>query len=192
MDWNPSRKRNDMMTYTYYIFYLKSDKSIYAYTTSKEDRDIFYLTRDMSKFKLRKEKLQKDDVSYLTKNHRHNIIMNYKFKIYKDGDDIILPITEMERMDIERKGYQITFVDIFAKVMNVPSEIFNDEVLEILNDIYYTYIEYIMDSNQRLQECIFEPNLFNIFIQDHFWSLDLSNLNELYKEKCLRKESKKR
>ena len=46
-----------MNNYTYYIFYLKKDKSIYAYTTSKEDRDMFCLTREMSKFKLRKEKL---------------------------------------------------------------------------------------------------------------------------------------
>lgn len=171
-----------MNTYTYYIFYLKKDKSIYAYTTSKEDRDMFCLTRDMSKFKLRKEKLYRDDVAYLTEHHRHDIIINYKFKVYKDSDDITLPITEIERLNIEKRGYQIALIDIFAKVMNVPSEIFNDDVIESLNDIYYTYIEYMMDSKHRMHDSNFEPNLLNIFIQDHFWSLDFSNFNKLYRK----------
>ena len=170
-----------MMTYRYYIFYLKSDKSIYAYTSSKEDRDLFELTRDMSKFKLKTENLEKEDVAYITEHFRHNIITKFHFKLNREGDDIVLPITELEKLNIEKKGYQLAYVDIFASAW-IPCEIFVDDVQESLNDIYYTYCDYVMRTKSRRPNMGFEPDLLSIFIQDHLWSLDFSKLNNLYRK----------
>lgn len=167
--------------YRYYIFYLKSDKSIYGYTTSKQIRDFFILTRDMSKFKLKTEKLTRNDVNYLTVHYKYGMIINYDFKINTEGDVMTLPITEMEQMNIEHKGYQTALVDIFTHVW-IPSDIFDDEIQEFLNNIFYTYCEASMFSKRRTIAHSFEPNLLNIFIQDHLWSIDFSKLKNYRKE----------
>lgn len=167
-------------TYKYYVFYLKSDKSIYGYTTSEQIRDFFILTRDMSKFKLKTEKLTRDDVNYLTARHKYGMIIIYDFKINIEGDIISLPITEMERMNMEQKGYQTTLVDIFTHVW-IPTDIFDEDIQELLNHVFYTYCEALMFSKRRTISHTFEPNLLNIFIQDHIWSIDFSKIKKYAK-----------
>ena len=167
------------MTYKYYIFYLKSDRTIYGYTTSKQIRDFFVLTRDMTKFKLKHEKLTRDDVNHLTKNYKYNMIISYDFRMNTEGDIITFPITGMEQMSIEQKGYQIALIDIFTHVW-IPRDIFNDDLQELLGSIFYAYCEFAIMSKRRHMNHSFEPNLLNIFIQEYLWSLDFSKI-EKYK-----------
>ena len=66
----------------YWIYYLKSTNEIYAYTDNKKYAKEFERIRDMNKFKIIQEEIDKDLINHLAREYQNNYLKKMPIKIY--------------------------------------------------------------------------------------------------------------
>ena len=92
--WNSSSKE-----YKYYLFYLKEDGSLYAYTNQKILAKIFHETRENSIFILQEKMLTSSDLKESFEELPDTLIEAYKFHFGKTT--IEMTIKTREKIQIE-------------------------------------------------------------------------------------------
>lgn len=81
--------------YLYYMYYVLSNKALYGYAITKEDRDAFVSIRDMENFFYEKRvRLTKEEVHQLAEDHQTGRIQMRKLETYdpKSKSIITVPI----------------------------------------------------------------------------------------------------
>lgn len=127
--------------YKYYFFYLKENGNLYAYTNRKNMAKVFHETREKSIFIYKKEMLTSSDLKNINEEEPDCLIEAYKF--YLGKNEIILPITLREKLQLEHTINQALSVSIYC-CATISPEIFTKEIKDCLYKIHYTdiYDEY--------------------------------------------------
>lgn len=133
--------RNSSKEYKYYLFYLKEDGSLYAYTNQKILAKTFHETREKSIFIYKEKMLTSSDLKDIYEETPDTLIEAYKFKLGKT--EILMPITSREKLQLEHVVTQTLCTSIYC-CATVPPEIFTKKIKESLDEIQYTdiYNEY--------------------------------------------------
>lgn len=127
--------------YKYYLFYLKKDGSLYAYTDKKILAKAFKETRDMSIFLYTEEMLTSLDLRDIHEEAPDTLLEIYTFHIGKT--ELSLSITLREKLSIEHVVVQTLSTSIYC-CASVTPEIFTDKIKKCLEEIKYVdiYKEY--------------------------------------------------
>ena len=126
--------------YTYWIFYLTKDHSIYAYTDNKKIAKQFKKERNMEKFICEKKELEKEEVHYLAEDENGGLLIERMMRTKaKDGNLIEVPIviTKNEDYTIMNVGGGLVGNKIFITAWTNPS-VFQKEIRKALKIIKYT------------------------------------------------------
>lgn len=134
--WSKSSKE-----YKYYLFYLKEDGSLYAYTNQKILAKAFLETREKSIFIYKEKMLSSSDLKEIYEETPDTLIETYKFKLGKT--EIFMPITSREKLQLEHVVTQVLCTSIYC-CATIPPEIFTKKIKDRLDNIQYTdiYKEY--------------------------------------------------
>lgn len=169
--------------YTYWVFYLKTsyrnshyipipmESSIYAYTDVKDYEKEFKLTRDMSKFIIKKYKLTRQEIHQLIENEPTKYLKEIE-GITKDENFNCVPfhlvVTEEERIHIDRICNSAISVNIFIYAWDNPY-IFKDKYIESLEKIGYLsiYNSISEDGTEISTDTpLIEPDLLSCFLKE--------------------------
>lgn len=167
----------DVKRYKYWFYYLidKEDTDsyeLYAYTDNKEYARMFELTRLKKRFKKRIMKISRRAVNYLASDHTGGYLRKTIFMTENPKDTklthIEFIVTESE--DITTKSYASSMINI--KIWDhcwFDYRIFNDEMLELLKMLRYTYgYNMISDSGEYdtsdIDDGILCPDEFGMFM----------------------------
>ena len=133
--------KNTGKTHKYYLFYLKEDGNLYAYTNEKVLAKAFHETREKSIFIYKEEMLTSSDLKDIYEETPDVLIEPYKFQLGKT--DLIIPITSREKLQLEHTVIQTLSTSIYC-CATIPPDIFSSKIKECLEEIQYTdiYKEY--------------------------------------------------
>lgn len=130
-----------MKEYKYWFYYLKDDKTLYAYTDQKELARKFESTRDMNIFYKIKKVISKDALNSLAEEYQNKYLNEYELNTYDTNTGykckVYIVMTQEEYMTVLASDAGI-LVGLNSHCFYDP-RIFKDEIQEALNEIYYKY-----------------------------------------------------
>ena len=132
---------NSSKEYKYYLFYLKEDGSLYAYTNQKILAKAFHETREKSIFIYREKMLTSSDLKEIYEETPDTLIEAYKFHFGKT--EIVMPITAREKLQLEHTVTQTLCTSIYC-CASIPPDLFTKKTRESLDILQYSdvYNEY--------------------------------------------------
>ena len=152
-----------MMT-KFWLFYLKETGKLYAYTSNKEYAYNFKLTRNMSKFIVKKVKLDSCEMNELYSSDVDGILSTYdghtvdnKYKII----DFSLIMTKREIKSVMVEETMAVSTSVLRYVW-VPPMVLNEKYLDPLRCLLYPFLHaYIKDDSidERVFRCIKSDSL---------------------------------
>lgn len=165
----------------YYIFYLKEDDSIYAFTTEKEESIDFMKIRKKSIFLKEKRFLSMEERIDFLEKYSSCRLKKYKFTI----KNIIftMMLTYEEYLHIEGCGVMKNI--IMTSHATIDPNIFNKKYFKALYDI--GYIDSWMKWKYGIDDDInYDSFLFDIFMKEYGNTVSLDKLRkELSKCICI-------
>lgn len=132
----------------YWIYYYKKTNELYAYTDNKKFAKEFERVRDMDKFEIISEEIDKEMINQLAREYQNKYLKKYPIKIYDKKNlkwmDSELLVTVEESIGIQNIAIQQMQETLYKHCWDDPY-IFKKKIydaLEVLgyNKIYYTYI----------------------------------------------------
>lgn len=157
----------------YYMFYLKDNNQLYAFTNNKKLKKNFIKNRNMKKFILKKVSLTNNEMNTFLKDYINRDIIIFKGKTVDNTYNIIdfeIPLTTKEKLIISQTRSIYRMEKLYSSAWTHPF-IFNDKYFKILLDIGYCDI-----ANEIFHDSIFTDNWNHEvgFIPDDFKILLLS------------------
>lgn len=123
-----------MSNYKYFIYYLDND--IYAYTDNKKIAKEFDKYRDMKKIKKVIKKISKEDVNELAIDYKLQRLTNYEFIDTVSKSNLIIPVTELEKITIINQSVNIREKEIYSYCW-FPHSVFKSDIRESLISLKY-------------------------------------------------------
>ena len=142
--------------YKYFIYYLEKD--IYAYTDEKSKADNFEKFRDLHLFKKERREISKEEVNILAKNYKLQRLTDYDF-LDKDGkNNIVLSITEMEKIEVINHSVNIREKTIYSYCWS-PHTIFKKDIKKALVNLKYHIFHDTISASSPLKLIDMFPNI---------------------------------
>lgn len=123
-----------MSNYKYFIYYLDND--IYAYTDNKKISKEFDKYRNMKKIKKVIKKISKEDVNELAIDYKLQRLTNYEFIDTASKSNLIIPVTELEKITIINQSVNIRENEIYSYCW-FPHSVFKSDIRESLISLKY-------------------------------------------------------
>lgn len=142
---------------TYWLFYLKPEKlreefkyymtgKLYAYTDSKELRDIFLLQRNMKHFDMQKQKFSKKEIHAITEEFQSGYLVQKELVTHTE-DNIIhkvsMVLTQKEYSVVMNMGISYMYSSHKLLQIDINTRIFAWKYREALDDLLVSYINMI-------------------------------------------------
>lgn len=153
-------------TYLYWIYYMKeNDKyKIYAYTDQKELSTLFEEFRDMSKFYIKKIKLNREDVNNLAELYQPLYLMEKEltYRKFNKVGKIKMAITMMENLTLQNHISKIHIDLLLGNVsFNIDPNLLKPKIRDALTVLGYTELyNYIYEESDKPEYIIDELNVF--------------------------------
>lgn len=171
-----------MKTYKYYLYYVKKDNSLYAYTDNKEYRKRFKKFRNPEYFYEKKKTMTKQDINRLAYLNQGDILEKYFLETYdlENHQIIELPVimTKNEYQSMANFTTQFFESDLF-KLCWFDIDLFEESFAKDLKRLnYHLYSEIISskktgtetDAYKKLRKIV-KPDYFRIFCKLYDYTL---------------------
>lgn len=127
----------------YWIYLLKDNDTLYAYTDNKSHAKLFERDRDMRKFTKIKKSLCKQEVNYLANEYQNGYLKEIKIPIYDKTNekwfDGIFIMTAEEYFSLTLAEVQLMESDLYKHCWDHPG-LFNDDIVKALEVLEYNNV----------------------------------------------------
>lgn len=127
----------------YWLYYLKENNEIYAYTDNKEYAKLFENDRDMTLFNKIKKEISKNEINYLAREYQNCYLKDVSLKIFDkskqkwfDGNIIM---TGEEYLSVTSAEIQLMEVELYQHCWDNPIK-FKDKIIKALEILEYNNV----------------------------------------------------
>lgn len=125
----------------FYLFYIKPEGTLYAYTSNKKYMRQFVQVRNPDKFIMKKVKLDEVETNNLYQSQMYEILEEFHGQTYLNNKmaefTMVLTKSEVNRVISEAS---IASSDMLTRVAIVPTQIINEKYLESLRTLLYPFV----------------------------------------------------
>jgi len=154
----------------YWIYYLKDEDKLYAYTDNKEYANAFELDRDMKLFKKIKKVMTKDEIRYLAQEFQNSVLKEVQLDIFdKDRERWFkgtFVMTSEEYFTITLIEVQLMESELYQHCWDNPWK-FKIKIFKALEVLEYNnvYRQISATADNKPAEIKVKPDLLGIFLR---------------------------